>query len=144
MYSGTFDGGNGWQTVKFNQSEQGRYLCLEALNAQDGKSTASIAELYVLDEKGNRLSRQNWKIVYADSEETNKGNYDADKVFDLQESTFWSTVEGVDFPHYLVIDLGGTYTISGISYIPRAEEGAPGSIAGFNIYVKQSPFKFAE
>lgn len=144
LYSGTFDGGNGWQTVKFNQSEQGRYLCLEALNAQDGKSTASIAELYVLDEKGNRLSRQNWKIVYADSEETNKGNYDADKVFDLQESTFWSTVEGVDFPHYLVIDLGGIYTISGISYIPRAEEGAPGSIAGFNIYVKQSPFKFAE
>ena len=59
---------------------------------------AAIAEFDVLDEKGQKISRENWKIVYADSEETRSGNRTADKIYDLQESTFWQTVDNtVDY-----------------------------------------------
>ena len=47
-------------------------------------------------------------MVYADSEETRSGNRTADKVYDLQESTFWQTVDNTAYPHQLVIDLGAT------------------------------------
>ncbi|MEL5893400.1 beta-galactosidase [Bacteroides sp. GD17] len=131
---------NGWQEVKFNRPVSGRYFCLEALDAQDGKDNASIAELYLLGSDGRTLSRQNWQVVYADSESTDWGNFTADKVYDLQESTYWSTAYGVAYPHSLVIDLKEECTISGFRYLPRAEENAPGAIKTYKIYIKDKPF----
>ena len=72
---GSFKAGNGWQDVKFQSPVKGRYFCLEALNAQDGKNNAAIAELYVLGGRGESLSRMDWKISYADSENVSGGNY---------------------------------------------------------------------
>jgi hypothetical protein len=139
--TGTFNAGNGWQEVKFDQPVSGRYVCLEAINALDGKEMACIAELYLLDENGERLSREPWKVNYADSEEITKGNCAADKIYDLQESTFWSTVKGVSFPHAVVIDLGKEHTITALQYLPRMESNVPGGIKDYRIYVKSTPFK---
>ncbi len=139
--AGAFAAGNGWQKVKFDQPVAGRYVCLEALNAHDGKEQACIAELYILDENGERLSREPWKVFYADSEEINKGNCAGDKVYDLQESTFWSTVKGVNFPHTIVIDLGKVHTLTALQYLPRMESSVPGGIKDYKIYVKEQPFK---
>lgn len=138
---GQFKAGNGWQQVTFDQTVEGRYFCLEALDSHDENEIASVAELYLLDENGEKISRQHWKIVYADSESTSWGNFTADKVFDLQESTYWSTVDGVKFPHAIVVDLGKKRKIKGVSYIPRAEEKAPGAIRSFKVYVKEDPFR---
>ena len=55
VLSGSFNPGNGWQERKFDQPVTGRYVCLEALSAQDGKDLACIAEMYLLDENGERL-----------------------------------------------------------------------------------------
>jgi beta-galactosidase len=63
------------------------------------------------------------------------GNHTGEKAFDLQESTYWSTTEGHPFPHLLVIDLGGQQTITGLDYLPCAEEGAPGSIRSYKIFI---------
>ncbi|MDO4158825.1 MAG: beta-galactosidase [Prevotellaceae bacterium] len=134
---GSFNSGNGWQTVAFGSQKTGRYVAIEGLSAQDGKEIASIAELYVLDASGKRISREPWTVKYADSENVENGNMTADKTFDLQESTYWSTVKGVAYPHVIVIDLGSNQTISGIEYLPRAEQGAPGSIKDYKIYVYQ-------
>ena len=76
----------------------------------------------------NRVSREHWKIRYADSEETRSGNRTADKIFDLQESTFWMTVDNVPYPHQLVIDLSKVETVTGFRYLPRAEKEYPGMI----------------
>ena len=141
MLTGTFEPGNGWQEFKFAAPEEGRYLCLEAVSSQNGKEVASIAEFYVLDEDGNRLSREPWTVYYADSEDTKRNNRAGDKVFDLQESTYWSTEKGVAFPHYLVIDLGGEKKISGIQYLPRMESDVPGGIKDFKVYVSEKAFK---
>ena len=142
VMTSAFAPGNGWQEVKFNAPVRGRYICLEALDALDGKEKAAIAEFYLLDDKGVRLSREPWTVVYADSEDTEGGNRTADKVFDLQESTYWQTAAGVPFPHAVVIDLGAMHTLSGLQYLPRMESAAPASIGNFRIYVKETDFNF--
>ena len=139
---GTFVPGNGWQEVCFDRQSVGRYFCLEALSAQKGKKIAAIAELDVLGADGKPISREKWRIRYADSEETRSGNCTGDKVFDLQESTYWMTVAKDAYPHQLVIDLGGDYTVTGFRYLPRAEKGYPGMIKDYRVYVKGEDFQY--
>ncbi len=134
--TGSFKAGNGWQEVKFGEKASGRYVCIEALNAIDGKDLACIAELYMLDENGERLSREPWTVGFADSEDVVGVNRSADKIFDLQESTYWSTEEGKKFPHVVVIDLGAKHTITGMQYLPRMETSVPGAIKDYKVYVK--------
>ena len=139
---GQFKPGNGWQEVRFNQPVTGRYVCIEALSSHWNREYACIAEWYMLDETGQRLSRESWTVAYADDEDVSSGNKNADKIFDLQESTYWSTNRGVKFPHAVIIDMGQDKTMSGFQYLPRAEEGAPESIKDYRIYVKSDSFKF--
>lgn len=144
FYTGSFKPGNGWQHVKFGKKEQIRYFCLESLNSHGGDNYASIAELELLGEDGKPISRQHWKVVYADSEETNEANNIASNVFDLQESTFWHTGYSTtkpNHPHQIVIDLGEDKVITGFSYLPRAESNKPGMIKDYKIYLKKTPFK---
>lgn len=140
--TGSFAPGNGWQEVKFDAPVNGRYVCIEAIDAHDGKDVACIAECYLLDQNGERLSREPWTISYADSEETNRGNRAADKLYDLQESTYWSTVGGVAFPHTVIIDLGSVQTLTAFQYLPRMEKEVPGGIKNYRIYVKKDSFKY--
>ncbi len=132
---GTFYAGNGWQKVRFNTPHTGRYLVLQALSTHAGKSDVAVAEIYVINTVGSRISREQWTVKYADSEDIRRGNFTADKTFDLQESTYWRTAKNAELPHLMVIDLGSEQTISGIDYLPRAEQGAPGSIKDYKVYV---------
>lgn len=136
-----FAPGNGWQEVKFEKPVTGRYVCLEALDAIDGGDRAAIAEMYLLDADGERLSREPWTVDYADSEDVARVNRSGDKVFDLQESTYWSTARGARFPHAIVIDLGSPRTLTALQYLPRMESEVPGAIKNFKVYVKDTPFK---
>lgn len=135
LSAGTLAAGNGWQMVRFDTPKTGRYLAIQALSTHDGKDVVSVAELYAINANGSRLSREQWTVKYADSEETKRGNNTAEKCFDLQESTYWRTEKGVALPHLVVIDLGSEQTIIGIDYLPRMEEGAPGSIKDYKIFV---------
>ena len=127
--------GNGWQTVKFNGPQKGRYVALVALSTQKGDDEVSVAEVYVQDAQGHRLSRESWTVKYSDSEDVLRGNNTADKTFDLQESTYWRTVRKAKLPHMMVIDLGSEQTVAAFEYLPRAEQGAPGSIKDYQIFV---------
>ena len=132
--TGAFKAGNGWQTIQFGKTAKGRYLAIECLSTQKDGDHAAIAELYLQGQDGKRISREPWKTKYANSEEEN-GNHLADKVFDLQESTYWQTEKSAQAPHLLVIDLGSEQTVTALEYLPRAEQGAPGSVKNFKIYV---------
>ena len=134
VVAGAFSGGNGWQTIKFPSAAKGRYLAIEVSSNQDGKDVTAIAELYLQGADGKRLSREPWVAKYADSEEEN-GNHTLDKVYDLQESTYWQTVRGASMPHLLVIDLGSVQTVTALEYLPRAEQGAPGSAKNYKVYI---------
>ena len=134
--------GNGWQEVKFAAPVKGQFFCLEALTPQAEDNIAAIAEFEVLGAAGQPVSREHGKIRYADSEETRSGNRTADKIFDLQESTFWMTVDNVPYPHQLVIDLDKNETITGFRYLPRAEKGYPGMIKDYRVYIKPGNFNY--
>ena len=132
--TGVFKSGNGWQTVRLAAPAKGRYLAIECLSTQKANDRVAIAELYLQNDDGHRLSREPWTTKYADSEEED-GNHTGDKVFDLQESTYWQTEKGSALPHLLVIDLGSEQTVSALEYLPRAEQNAPGSIKDFRIFI---------
>ena len=132
--TGAFKAGNGWQTIQFGKTAKGRYLAIECLSTQSANDRVAIAEIYLQGNDGKRLSREPWKTKYANSEDEG-GNHLGDKVFDLQESTYWQTEKGASAPHLLVIDLGSEQSVKAIEYLPRAEQGAPGSVKDFKIYI---------
>lgn len=140
--AGTFKSVNGWQEVKFDEAVKGQYFCLEALSNYDGSNIACIAEFDIIDSNGKKIPRESWKISYADSEETISGNRTADKIYDLQESTFWQTVDNTSYPHHIVIDLGKVYSIKGFRMLPRAESGIPGLIKDYNVFIKEGKFRY--
>jgi len=129
----TLKAGNGWQTVTFPTAAKGRYVAIECLSTHSSDQVA-IAELYMQSTDGSRLSREPWTVKYADSE-NEIGNHTGDKVYDLQESTYWQTQRGADFPHLLVIDLGSEQTVKALEYLPRAEQGAPGCVKNCRIFI---------
>jgi beta-galactosidase len=144
IYTGTFAPGNGWQTIKFDKKISTRYFCLEALSSLGNDNYASIAELEILGADGKPVSRQHWKVVYADSEELDAANNSASNVFDQQESTIWHTnYSGAKpaFPHQIIIDLEEEKEITGFMYLPRGEKNYPGMIKDFKIYLKNTGFK---
>jgi len=143
--SGSFAGGAGWQVVRF-EPVSARYVCLEALSSQTGDEYATCAELQVLDAQGKDLSRENWKVVYADSEETDGDDGNAENVFDLQPTTFWHTQwesAKPKLPHQVVIDLGSEQVVSGIRYLPR-QENPNGRIKDYKVYVGKGQFRIGK
>lgn len=127
-----FDSGNGWQKSMFASPASGRYVAIECVSTHKDDAVA-VAEVYLLGADGRRLDREQWSVKYADSENY-KGNNTGDKAFDLQESTYWQTVKGSSLPHLLVIDLGMEQKVTGIEYLPRAEDGAPGCVKDYRIF----------
>lgn len=144
VYTGAFKSGNGWQHIQFGKTIDTRFFCFEALSSYGGDDYAAIAELELLGEDGKPVSRQHWKVVYADSEELDAANNVATNVFDMQESTFWHTNYSITkpkHPHQIVINLGEDKKITGFSYLPRAEANKTGMIKDFKVYLKMEPFK---
>ena len=124
--------GNGWQSFRAATAATGRHCVLRIEGVHADAAEAAIAEIYLLNSQGKRLSRDSWKAVYADSE---SGNHTTDKLFDLQESTFWQSKPQAKKPLLLVIDLGSEQTVTGLDYLPRAEKGAPGSVSRLSVFV---------
>jgi beta-galactosidase len=140
--SGTFENGTQWQAVTF-ATQEGRYFCLEALSEVNGQPYTTAAEIILLDQNGDPVPRENWKIVYADSEEIPSEDGRANNIYDQQFTTFWHTEwseESPGHPHQVVIDLGQPVVISGIQYLPR-QDSPNGRIKDYRIYISQALLK---
>ena len=131
-HSGTFKAGNGWQTVRFAAPAKGRYLAIRCEAGFDASTVSAIAEIYALNAGDERIDRNPWKAYYTDSQ---TGTRTVDKVFDLQESTYWQSADGDALPHLIVIDLGSEQTLTGLEYLPRAEAGAPHSVKQYSVFL---------
>ncbi len=134
VWQGELQAGNGWQTVRLDQPATGRYFAIQCESSQSGDAQIAIAEIYLQDGQGRRIDRNDWQAHYADSE---KGNATLDKMFDLQESTYWQTEPGASFPHLGIVDMGKEVTVTAFEYLPRAEQGAPGSAKGIKLFVRK-------
>ncbi len=139
---GSFPPGKEWHTVRF-APVKGRYMALKALSSQRDDPFTTLAELYLLDPSGKKIDRDNWKVLYADSEELGGDDGNAANVFDLQFTSFWHTQwqsAQPGHPHLLILDLGEEQKITGMEILPR-QDSPNGRIKDFEIYVSRKPFK---
>lgn len=139
VLTGQFSGGTETQEKKFEKPVTGRFFCLETLSAHDGRAYAAVAELDLLAASGERLNRDGWKIVYADSEEHEREDGSAENALDGNPASYWHTqwsTGSPNHPHHLVLDLGKSQTITGFRYLPRPGGGMIGGrIKDYRIYV---------
>jgi len=135
---GSFKSATEAQEVQFATPAVGRYLCLQALDAVDGKPLASVAELEAFDASGQLLPRTNWKLLWVDSEEEGR---EGENALDGQSSSQWDTAHSsVSWPHEIVIDLGQGTAVGGIRYLPSSDTRNPGHIKDYRVYVSDQPF----
>jgi beta-galactosidase len=136
-HSGSFQAGPASQDVKFSKPDQGRYFCLESVDAHDGQQYAAIAELDLFGPQGETLSRTNWTIAHVDSEERNGEDGSVENAIDGQTANFWHSEwkqKSPQHPHRVIIDLGTSQAIGGFRYVPRQSEGG-GRIKNYRIHV---------
>ncbi len=103
------------------------------LNVTTGEwSTGNLDDGYV--------PQSGWKLLRADSEETEKENGQATNAFDNSDTTIWHTQytpSTVKLPHELQIDLGASYAIQGVRLLPRQDKDANGIIARYEFYASE-------
>lgn len=144
-HAGEFSPEPGFKTVRFKEV-RGRYICLEATSSHLGDAYTTCAELELLDAAGHALQRDNWKIVFADSEEVGGEDGSAANVFDGRADTFWHTewdAVQIKHPHQLVIDLGREETLTGFRYLPR-QDLPNGRIRDYRLFVSAEPLVTAQ
>ncbi|MDE6294482.1 MAG: discoidin domain-containing protein, partial [Muribaculaceae bacterium] len=127
---------SGWRHSEFPVSPAVRFICIEGVEGVDDSEVASIAEIELLDENGNKIEREKWRVLWCDSADMKSGNHGADKIFDLQESTYWQSEPGKMYPHRIYLDLGEEYSLSGIEYLPSGIGVSYTPIKKFKIYGK--------
>ena len=123
--------------IKFAAPAMGKFFCLESLNAQDGKSYAAVAELDLIEANGNAISHNGRTIAYVDSEELDAEDGSAENAIDGQIANYWHTAwknVSPNHPHWLVLNLGQTQTISGFRYVPR-QGTESGRIKNYRVFV---------
>lgn len=135
-HEGQFAPGAATQEVLFAQPAAGRQFCLEALGAFDGKPFAAMAEIALLDTKGQPINQSSWTIAYASSEDGSVLN-----AINGQVSDHWHTAHSGKpphpaHPHRLIIDLGVQVELAGARYTPRqGASGVTGRIWQYRMYV---------
>ncbi|MFZ6721951.1 beta-galactosidase [Undibacterium sp. Ji49W] len=138
---GQFQPGSATQDVRFDKPVRGRQLCLESLDAFDGKQFASVAELALLGVDGKTLNQSSWTIAYVSSEEANKEDGSALNAINGQITDHWhSAYSGKPpfgaHPHRLILDLGKQVEVAGIRYTPRqGADNVTGRIRHYRVYV---------
>ncbi len=125
---------NGTKAIEMRGEKEGRYIAIEVASTAKG-DRAAIAEIFATGSDGKRIDRDNWKIEYVSDQDNKSGNNTAVKTIDLQESTYWQAAKGAAAPHVIVIDMGKKQRVRTIEIQSRAEEGAPGSVEGYRVYV---------
>jgi beta-galactosidase len=143
--AGLFENGDSPQVVDFGKIIRARYVCIESRSSYSGDNNAAIAEIHLIDGEDQWLDRDQWQVIYADSEEIIAEPAAAGNIMDNQPVTFWHTRyeganAGTPHPHQVVIDLGGLKEFKALRYLPR--NGAnPGKIKDYRIYAAEERFK---
>jgi beta-galactosidase len=146
-HEGEFQNGAATQDVKFAQAVKGRQVCVESLDAFDGKQFAAIAELALLGPDGKTLNQSNWTIAYVSSEERTREDGSALNAINGQATDFWhSAYSGKAphpaHPHRIILDLGQSDTVAGLRYTPRqGADGVTGRIRHYRVYVGEQLVK---
>jgi beta-galactosidase len=121
---GKFDDEPKPQEVHLPKPSKGKQFCLEILSNYGDKASVAIAELDLLDPRGQNIPHGQWTIAYVDSEERLKEDGSAMNAIDGQVSDCWrskrSDTKSNPQTHCLVIDLGSEQDVGGFRYTPSS------------------------
>ncbi len=88
------------------------------------------------------LPKTSWKVISADSEESDTLDGSALNAIDSNGGSFWMTQINTNgggnpptYPHEMQVDLGKTYPLTGFQYLPRQDGSSAGWIAQYNFFV---------
>ncbi|MBV5315380.1 MAG: discoidin domain-containing protein [Prolixibacteraceae bacterium] len=132
LVEGEFKNSAEKQTIGF-PLVKARYLRLVGESEVNGNSWASVAELEILNQVP-LIAKDGWKLVECNSFQPE--GYEANLAFDDKGSTFWHTKYSPtadQFPHFMTIDMGQTYSISKFSYVPRQDNNPNGTIINYSL-----------
>lgn len=148
-YSWSFPGGNPSTStserplVSYANAAPGAYNVSLTVTDQYGTSTQTLNGFIVVscDDYNNcgspvDLPKDFWTVQYADSYETTDPPANAidGNSFSIWH-TRWSGGSPPGYPHEIQINLGDTFNVSSIKYLPRQDENANGRVANYEIYV---------
>jgi hypothetical protein len=105
-------------------------------SANGGTSTTTLM-VTVVGTTDSLIPQSGWSVLSYDSQETICGSYAATNAIDGNTATFWISQYcpvAPPPPHYLAVDLGGTYAISGFQYFPR-QDSANGNISSYKFFI---------
>lgn len=121
-----------------------RYVRLAAHSAAQGELWVAAAEIELFDTNGQAINRTAWHLT-PDSEERQHELGQVSHAIDGDPNTRWqSQWQAADpaTPHWLVIDLGASYRIGGLRYLPQqpnvlttSPQAAAGVIANYSLFL---------
>lgn len=143
ILSDTMKLANGEQRFELAVPATMRHLCLEVVSSYDGTNSC-LSEITLFGTDGKPLPKEDWTVVYADTEEPVEG--DAELAVDDDTRTSWHSQwkeasRRRPYPHRLIIDLGEIRTVGAISLRQR-DARMPGCVKAFNAYGRPQFFLF--
>ncbi|MDF9798668.1 alpha-L-fucosidase [Catalinimonas alkaloidigena] len=110
-------------TKAFNFAKKGTIKAI-IIDAQTGKSSPVASVDF-------DISRADWKLLQP------KGKAkEVNAIWDGKASTQWG-VEDVDFPAEWIVDLGKSYRLKGLTYLPDQSRYAAGIVSNYEVYVSE-------
>lgn len=85
-----------------------------------------------------RIPKTGMRLLFVDSEETQGENGRGSNVLDGRINTIWHTKwsgGSTPYPHEIQIDLGQSYPVVGLAYLPRQDGSENGMIGQYEIFV---------
>ena len=112
-----------------------------AARAQQGGRVSEVSAPGIVTLGGQpRVPRTALTVVAVDSEETVREDSKKGNVLDGKPDTYWHTEwsqRTPPLPHWIVLDLGTSHLVDGLSYLPRADS-RNGAIARYEIAVSET------
>ena len=137
---------DGWLEVRFPE-RTASWIRLAALSEVNGQGWASAAELHVLDEEGNPLPRDEWTIE-ANHERNNGLRALPRNLIDGDPLTWWHSPwkdpekprigKIIPHPHFIHVNLGKNYKISGFRYLPAKINNNNGMIRDYEFHSREN------
>lgn len=141
--------GDRWQDPDLASS---KYIWLPLGVRDDGTLTLDYHPEWQLDLESGEWSaddgfipQDDWSLLGAFSEETSAENGRARNAFDGSASTIWHTqyTGGAPLPpHEIRIDLGASYQLEALRYLPRQDAVDHGMVADYQFFVSDDPMSW--
>ncbi|AZQ63824.1 hypothetical protein EI427_16800 [Flammeovirga pectinis] len=123
-------------TVSYARATGDSFTATLTVTDSRGTSTQTLTD-FISNEKTTNSAET---VHSSDSERV---GYEAIKAVDGDATTYWFTNWSSDsntYPHNLVIDIGTSERIKGISYLPKQDlDSGSGRIGNFEVYVSDDP-----